>query len=261
MLHPNAKQRLKRVLPETFDLAYRHPETKDTVETTVDPDIRWVRDEAPAADEYPIIALELSPEGVPRVSHGEQEPQDTYKEYKPTDDTVAYMKYTGKPLYAGLNIIVAVDSGEPMMPARVMADLIAQEAYYQYQFNTDHLTDQGRDIDDQPVPWEWPMAVYQESGEGVVNMNRMRDQQSVQRRAIPFRVDYRFWSVEEIPALDTIAYEFGVDHNYDWEITEEDGEQWFGPYHVDVAPTAGETFTVEEPVEIDTTMTVGEKDA
>lgn len=243
MLHPNAKQRLRRVIyddPETdqgYPIGWRSPRTGNYLETTIYPDIRWKDDDIPL--DYPLIAMELSPEAVPRRGFLGQEGDDTYYEDKPDDPEIAHIKYSAKPLYARLRMTVAVDKamqvdGE-MIPKHVVADMIAQEAYYRFQFDSDHLNTQGTTADGEFVPYEWPMAVYQERDHGVTNMNRYIDEQQIQRRNLQFRVDYSYYRAEEIEATDQIVYEIGIDHNFDMEIKEEDGEEWYGPYHVDVS--------------------------
>ena len=218
MLHPNAKQRLKRVVPETFDVGWRHPATDEYIEAEIEPEVRFKEEDFPIS--YPVVALELIEQGIPRQAFGDEVGEDRYKVPDPSDPEKAYDLYVGSPLYAILSVVVAVDSSHKGIPKNVVADSLAHEVYFQFRHNSDHLNTQGTTADGEYVNYEWPMQIAQESGEGIVNMNDMTDEMAIHRRVMEFRVNYRFWEQREVPATDKAEISLGLDLNYDGEADE-----------------------------------------
>lgn len=206
MLHPNAKNRLMRVCPTEIEVQWIHPVTGEDTSTTVEPDIRWKTQDQPIS--YPVISMELSPEGVPQHAFGDREGDDTIIHPKPNEDEVAYDLYIGTPMYAELHITVAVATSHAGMPDHMVADAIANEVFYEYEYNSEHLHRQGTTQEGEPVDYEWPMAVSKPDDVGIRNLNRVIDGQNVQRRALQFEVEYRWWRHEEVPATDALDIEF-----------------------------------------------------
>lgn len=205
MLHPNAKNRLLSVAPTTIEASWIHP-NRGEVTTTVEPDVRWKSQDRPI--EYPVIAMELSPESAPQEAFGDRTTDTEIKVARPDDDTIAYERYIGTPMYAHLHITVGVDTSKEGIPAHMLADIIANEVFYEYEYNSDHLHEQGTTEAGEPIDYEWPMRVHMQEDVGVMNMNRMVDKQTVQRRLLEFYVEYHWWRYEEVPATKAMEIEF-----------------------------------------------------
>lgn len=203
MLHPNAKNRLLRVAPTQVEVSWIHPIRETKQVTTVEPDVRWKRQDQPI--DYPVIAMELSPENIPKHAFGDREGADTIKHPVDNDDTVAYDLYIGTPMRAELHITVGVDSSKDGVPAHMIADAIANEVFFEYEYNSDHLHRQGTTDAGEPVDYEWPMSVSMPDDVGITNFNRIVDGQEVQRRQLTFEVEYRWWRHEEVPSTAAVA--------------------------------------------------------
>lgn len=209
MLHSNNRERLIRHCPESVDMEWRNPITGNYVTSTIDVNPYWMEREL--EPQYPAVAFQLVQEGVPRGSFGGEMGDDTYKEDVPNDDSIAYIKLSGKPVYAELNITVAVKQSHGGIPEDVVADKIAEEVYYQYRHNSGHFEEHGVNADGTLADYEWPMAVTQRGGDGITTNNGMIDEQAVQRRQMIFRIDYRYWREEEIEAVDKVEYQLETD--------------------------------------------------
>ena len=218
MLHPNAKNRLLRVAPTSVDVDWIHPITGEQEGTNVDVDVRWRRQDEPI--QYPVISMELSPEGVPQHAFGDREGDDIYKRPRPEVDEIAYEQYIGTPMRAELHITVAVERSHGGIPAHMVADRIANEVFFEYEYNSDNLHQQGTTEEGEPIDYEWPMAVYKPDDVGIRNLNRIIDGQSVQRRALQFNVDYRWWRFDEVPATDKLEIDFEIIDQADRHLTE-----------------------------------------
>lgn len=238
MLHPNAKARLMRLLDEEIEIAWHNPATDESITATVGVDRRWASQDS--GYDYPAVTLTCSPDGVQRGHFGDDYADSIYKDRDVLgdDEAMAYRKYTVSPMETTATITVSVASsaegenadGEPRtVPKHVVADSLTWEVFYSFKYDWDHLTDHGTDGDGELVDYAWPMKVYQLSGEGVVDTSATFDEQALARRQFQFSVEYLYWEVEDVEAVDEIEYELGVDVDRDYEIDTE-----YGPFIVDI---------------------------
>lgn len=230
MLHENAKQRLRRAIPETYDVSWHDPILQDTLGETIElqqgRQITWY-DEG-RGGQYPKIVLSLPTEGVQRGDLGHVFTDAIYKEDH-ADPDIAYTKYTASPMRGELHVTVAANSGIGDIPKRVVADQLGQQVFHELIYNSEHLTEPGVKADGSPLDYAWPMEISQPGSTGAVqDTSGMLDEQSVQRREIIFRLDYIYFTKEEVPATDAIRWRTGVLHpgeekedvDYtDWETT------------------------------------------
>lgn len=227
MLHENAKQRLRRVIPTEYDLTWFDPLLEENVETSVElghRQIRWDRDDSPTV--YPCVILGFDPGSVPRGDIGHIFKDGVYKFPHPTDETVAYTRYSAKPMTGTLNVTVAAHQDEEVpdggiIPQRAVADSIAMQVFQVLQFETRHLHEQGVEPDGVDMEYAWPLTVRGLTTDGMADTSTMIDEKAVQRRHMQFRVDYAYFHEEEVPAVAAIEYGLGIDVNRDGEFTDQ----------------------------------------
>ena len=225
MLHENAKQRLWRMVPREYDLSWYDHLADDFVEETITlsraSQIRWARQGS--STNYPCIYLKITPMGTPRGDIGHMFEDGVYKEPVPQDDTIAYRKFTAAPQRSRITITVAVKEGTATIPKRVVADDIAIQCWHAFRFDSGHLSYQGVDPTGQTIEDAWPMGIRETSG-GMTDTSADVDQLPIERRVFEFDIEYAYFKEEEVEAVDSIVWRFGVDKNYDGE--PEDWTDW-----------------------------------
>ena len=222
MLHENAKERLRRAVPTEYDLTW-YDETIDvTVEHTIelgDRQVRWDRNDSPPA--YPAVILRFDPEGQPRGEMGHMFRDGIYREPHP-DRTVAYREWRAKPMFGLLNVTVAVRSDVTttegdLIPRRIVADQMAMWIFDTLEFDSEHLEHQGTKPDGSPLEYAWPMQVQGIGPPGGVDTSTTVDEQSVQRRAMEYGVEYVYYNDRLVDAVQALEYKLRVDGNNDGE--------------------------------------------
>lgn len=222
MLHENAKERIRRVLRTEYDLTYydrlEQKKVEDTIELNAS-QIRWDRSDAPKT--YPAIILNFTPEGEPRGEIGHIFEDGVFKEEAPWDDSIAYVQYNAKPMVGTLQVTVAANREHTtpegdVIPKRVVADSLMMQAFHDYQYESDHLGEQGVDVEGEDLEYAWPMRV-RGIVDGAADTSTTIDDNAVQRRSMPFRVEYAYFAEREVPAVAAIEYALYLDHNRDGE--------------------------------------------
>lgn len=227
MLHQNAKQRLRRLVPDTYTIEWFDPLREATVSETVslDPDrqIRWAKEGTPP--KYPCIFLETAPQGKPRGDIGHMFEDGVYKEDVPSDDTVAYRKFTAAPQRSTLRVTVSVKQGTQTIPKHVVAEQLAIDCWHEFRFNSDHLDEQGVKPDGTELDYAWPMGL-RPTGAGMSDVSRSVDEQHLERRAFEFNVEYAYFDEEEVPATDQIEWRLGIDMDHSGEFEDDEWGDW-----------------------------------
>lgn len=228
MLHENARQRLFRMVPETYDLEWYDP-TRDAVvakSVQLGPrQRRWADEDSPA--KYPTVALQLNNVGERRGAFDELFEDDILKQ-EVADPEVAYTKYIAAPLRADLTVTIAAKKDEGPIPKKVVADSIAMDVWHEFNYENGHLESQGVDGDGEPIPYAWPMRVRDTNSAAIVDTSRVLDEQAVQRRQFQFVIDYFYWSEEEVPATARIEWDLHVDLDRDGAFDSE-----YGPFVIE----------------------------
>lgn len=244
MLHQNAKQRLMRLIPDTFDIEWFDPLREKTITETVNLDrsrqIRWNREGT--AIEYPCVYIGTSSEGRPRGDIGHMFEDGVYRE-DVSDDSIAYREYTAAPQRSTVAVTVAVKQGTERIPKHVVCDQIAIECWHEFKFGSDHLEEQGVDPSGEELDYAWPMGL-RPGGAGMQDLSRTIDEQSIERRQFEFRVEYAYFNEEEVPATNAIEYRLGIDMDHDGEVTEDEYGEW--RWMLSDTPIAQEATSTEE---------------
>lgn len=247
MLHENAKQRLWRVVPESYDIEWYHPLRDQYVSDTValDPgrQIRWARQGS--AIEYPVVYLDVTQEGEPRGDMDHYFEGGIYKEPHPSDE-VAYTRYIAEPMYATLTVTVAVKQGTDVVPKNVLADEIARQVWHEFRFETQHLDSMGTDPNGELLDYAWPMAINR-TGTGIEDVSRMLDEQPIERRQFQLRIDYAYFDEENIPSTKALEVTFGLDIDYDDEVESSTGQIWIDEMPHPLPQTAESVATAHTP--------------
>lgn len=233
MLHENAKQRIRNLIPREYELTWFDPLLGETYEDTIElgnRQIRWDRDDSPT--KYPTVILQFSPEGSPRGDVGHIFRNGIYKFPVPEDETIAYIQVNAQPMTGTLNVTVAaqqdhhVEGGDgAIIPQRAVADSIAMQVFHELTFESRHLRQPGEKPGGDPLEYAWPMALRGIDHEGMIDTSTMVDEQAIQRRVLPFRLDYGYFAEKEVPAVAAIEYGLFIDGNLDGEFTEHYDEE------------------------------------
>lgn len=229
MLHPHARDRLKRVVPTEYSLEWYDEEIdvyhEDELELSP-MQVRYFREDSP--QNYPKVVLNMSPMGQPRgeitaLNHAFEDRK--YKE-EHADPDIAYTEYVAAPMSSRLQVTVAVEQDVGAIPRRVVADEVAMQVYHELLFETDHLVDPGVRPDGSELEYSWPLFVKDAGREGVVDTSTTIDERSIQRRSFEFRVDYAYFDMEEVYKTKGLQWWLHVDSNMDGDVDEETGPHW-----------------------------------